>query len=134
MLFLSWQECAHFSVFQFCWKLAMTKVGEEKLGCFKNNQSNGLYSFSSVSIRKPCLYLKYVDINFSPGISYSKGPFKKVHTLGWGGGRVHYRQNKNEHLDGGGVLLKRTFVLKNKVFIRHKTIHRIQKNVRSVIL
>ena len=64
----------------------MTKVGEEKLGCFKNNQSNGLYSFSSVSIRKPCLYLKYVDINFSPGISYSKGPFKKVHTLGWGGG------------------------------------------------
>ena len=92
----------------------MTKVGEEKLGCFKNNQSNGLYSFSSVSIRKPCLYLKYVDINFSPGISYSKGPFKKVHTLGWGGGGTGSLQTEQKRTFGWGWGIAQTNVCSKK--------------------
>ena len=90
----------------------MAKVGEDKLGCFKNNQSNGLYSFSSVSILKPCLYLKYVDIDFSPGISYSKGPFKKVHTLGWG--RMGSLQTEQKRTFGWGWGIAQTNVCSKK--------------------
>ena len=91
----------------------MAKVGEEKLGCFVLKTTKAMdFSFSSVSIVKPCLYLQYVDINFSPGISHSKGPFKKVHTLGWG--RTGSLQTEQKRTFGWGWGITQTNVCSKK--------------------
>ena len=81
-------------VFQFYENLKMVNVGEEQMKVLTNSQSNELYSFSSVSILKLCLYLQYMDINFSPGISHS--------TYARSGGKGFATKRTKTNLDGGG--------------------------------
>ena len=82
-------------VFQFCENLKMVNVGEEQMKVLTNSQRNELYSFSSVSVLKPCLYLQYMDIiNFSPGICHS--------TYARSGGKGFATKRTKTNLDGGG--------------------------------